>query len=196
MSDVNLSAPCYSFTKKIKYTYGLSKYIHVNDLINEDSVYTLTINVCNNLIATSLRSILPTTKIFGSLTMNIIIFNEFGHVVPVSEIEYTPQTLALNFCHALNSNPLFIGTVTSFPDFPPIIVDSIGTLVVVIKPVVVQFFDDNIIDLCGNFNEVASKVFSDISNLSYYPNIKISFSTYDKNSPLQKDIYCPKCCIC
>lgn len=111
MPEVTLSPPWYTFANQIKYTYGLSRYIKVNDLIATADSYTLIINVCNDLIATALAAVLPATQDFGGVVVTIVIFNSTGAIVPAPSIDYTPETLADTFCLALYSNPLFIGTV-------------------------------------------------------------------------------------
>ncbi|MGL4107616.1 hypothetical protein [Clostridium sp. LP20] len=68
-------------------------------------------------------------------------------------------------------------------------------MVIIIKAAVVQFYNDDISDLCKNFNEVAAKVLADVTNLSYLPDLKISFSTFDQDCELQREIYCPNAYI-
>lgn len=194
MSRVTLSPPWFTFANEIKFTYGLSNYIEVNDLIANGANYDLIINVCNDSIAKSLRAILPLSKDFGGVLVNVIVLNSRGIVVPVENIAYTSKTLAETFCNALYSNPLFVGTV--IPVLPPIVQATVGDVVIIIKPCVIQFYDDNISDLCSNFNEVASKVFTDVTTLEYAVNLKVSFSTYDKDCPLQEPLYCPTRCRC
>lgn len=196
MAKVTLSPPWYTFANEIKYTYGLSSYIKVNDLIQTSDSYTLTIDVCNDLIATALRAVLPTTQTFGGVTVTIVIFNSTGAIVPESSIDYTPETLADTFCLALYSNPLFVGTVLTAGKLPPIVSGTVGDVVMIIKPDVVLFYNDDISDLCSNFTEVAAKVFTAVTTLSYLPDLKVSFSTYDANCALQQSIYCPTCSAC
>lgn len=190
MPIVNLSPPWETYASKIRYTYGLSEYIQVNNLVQTGDSYTLVINVCNDDIAQALRQVLPTVVEFGNVNMNIIIFNSEFEGVDVQPIEYTPETLAETFCRALYSNPLFVGAVLTEGKIPEPIVGPIGDVVLVIAPCVVQFFDDIINDLCGNYNEVASNVFNEITILEYNPGLTISFSTYDPKCAFQKDLYC------
>jgi hypothetical protein len=190
MENSRLSPPWYTFANEIKYTYGLSPYITVNDLEGEGDKYTLTIKVDNSDIATALRNVLPPIRKIGNITIDIVVLNSRDRVVPVTNKTYTPQTLAQTFCTALYKNPLFIGTVLTAKKIPPPMQSTIGDVVIVIKKSVVQFFNDDISDLCSNYNEVAAKVFSLVTKLNYRPNLRISFSTYDPNCPLQKNIYC------
>ena len=191
MENNRLSPPWYTFANEIKYTYGLSPYITVNDLEDEGDKYTLTIEVnYNNDIATALRNVLPLTHQIGNITIDIVVFNSGDKVVPVTNKAYTPQTLAQTFCTALYKNPLFIGTVLTENKISPFVQSTIGDVVIVIKKSVVQFFNDDISDLCSNYNEVAARVFGLVTNLNYHPHLRISFSSNDPDCLLQKNIYC------
>ncbi|MEG6584887.1 hypothetical protein [Dendrosporobacter sp. 1207_IL3150] len=195
MANTRLSPPWYTFANEIKYTYGLSPYITVYDLEVEGDKYTLPIKVTNNNdIATALRNVLPLTHKIGNITIDIVVLNSRGQVVPVTNKSYTPQTLAQTFCTALYKNPLFIGTVLTAKKIPPLMESTIGDVVIVIRRSVVQFFNDDISDLCSNYNEVASKVFGLVTNLNYRPRLRISFSSYDPDCQLQKNIYCKNYC--
>lgn len=190
MENIRLSPPWYTFANEIKYTYGLSPYITVNDLEDEGDKYTLTIEVANNDIATALRNVLPLTHTIGNITIDIVVLNSRDKVVPVTNKAYTPQTLAQTFCTALYKNPLFIGTVLTAEKIPLSMQSTIGDVVIVIRKSVVQFFNDDISDLCSNYNEVAARVFSLVTNLNYRPHLRASFSTFDPDCLLQDNIYC------
>lgn len=191
MTEVNLKSPFISFATKIKYTYGLSEYIIVNDIIRNGDRYALTINVHDDSIAIGLEVLLPKTQNFGGVILEIIIFNSTGTIVPESNTEYTPETLADTFHTVLSSNPIFIGSVMTDGKIPEISSEIIGNIAIIIKPEVVLFNNDDIYDLCGNYAEVTTKVFKELTTINYLPNLKVSFSTYDKNSKLQKSLYSP-----
>ncbi|MGL4774682.1 MAG: hypothetical protein ACRC2K_14055 [Clostridium sp.] len=191
-----LSPPWFGFANEIKYTYGLSPFIKVNDLVETSpGKFDLVIEVsCYTDIAKALRQILPVSRDFGGSIVTIIIKDCAGNIVPVSNEAYTPETLAKMFCLALYNNPLFVGAVLTAGKIDPMSQGLVGDVVLVIKPSVVQFFNDDIGDLCNNFNEVASKVFTQISNLEYPVGLKVSFSTFDPDCMLQKGIFCPTNC--
>lgn len=193
MEKVNLEAPWLSFAKKIKYTYGLGEHITVNDLIKNGDGYTLTISVRDDSVAAALEVVLPKTQNFGGVVIAIVIFNSTGNIVPETrtDYEYTPETLANIFKIALSSNPLFIGSVLTEGKLSEITLGNIGDVVIIIKREIVLFSNDDISDLCGNFTEVAAKVFQEFTQLTYLPKVKISFSTHDEKCELQKAIYAP-----
>lgn len=188
--QVGLTAEWYTFANKVKYTYGASKLIQVNDLVQVDNEYLLVINVYDNKVASALRQILPVEKIFGNIKMLIAVFNCEGHEVPVVETEYTPETLGKLFCTALKCNPLFAGVVLTAGKIPDELVNMVGDVVVIIARWVIQFYNDDIGELCSNYNEVASKVFLEVSNKEFAPDLTVGFSTYDENCTNQKQRFC------
>lgn len=188
--DVGLSAPWYTFANQIKYTYGLSPFITVNNLAPVGDNYDLIINVCYDDVALALRQILPSFVSFGGVIVYINIFNSENQIVPIENAVYTPETLAKLLCTALIGNPLFEGTILTNGILPPIVSGTVGDVVVVIAKDIVQFYNDDISDLCSNYNAVAADVFEQITTLSYLENLKISFSTCDPNCEMQKNIYC------
>lgn len=183
---VALSPPWYTFANEIKYTYGLSRCVQINDLVEVDGEYHLVINVYDDIMADAIRQVLPLTKEFGNVDVDITIFNSRGEVVPVINQVYTSETLAQLYCMALGCNPLFKGVVLKPAEEPGTIAD----VIVIIEKEVVQFYNDNIGDLCKNFNEVAAKVFESISNTSFDTDLTVQFSTYDEKCLAQKNIYC------
>ena len=150
--------------------------------------HAMVINVSDDETAFALRQVLPVSVEFGNVTLNIMVFNSKGFQVSVAEISYTPQTLAELFCTALKYNSLFEGAVLTEGKVP--YVHSVGDVVLVIEKEVVQFFDDDLSELCNNFNGVAANVFKEVTVREYSPDLTVGFSTADPNCRLQKDVIC------
>ena len=53
----------------------------------------------------------------------------------------------------------------------------VGNAVVIINKAIVQFYNDDISDLCRNYNEVAAKVFKEITNKDFGENLVVGFTT-------------------
>lgn len=197
---VKLSPPWFTFANEVKYTYGMSPYVKVKDLVQVGNGYELRIYVCDDTVAHALRQVLPLIKDFGGVIVNIIVYNSLNIPVPVKITPYTPQTLARTLCNALHENPLFVGTILTEGKLTPQQIGILGDVVVIIKKRVVQFYDDNISDICSNYNQVAATTFADVSNLSYPVNLNITFSTYDSKCIKSADLYCGDddcwCCSC
>lgn len=187
---VKLSPPWFTFANEVKYTYGASPYVDVQDLVQVGNGYELRINVCNNKVAEALRQVLPLSKDFGGVIVNVVVYNKCGQVVPVPNIVYTPETLAKTICEALNGNPLFIGTILTDGKLAPEQIGALGQVVVIIKKCIIQFFNDDISDICGNYNAIAATTFTEVSNLAYPPGINITFSTLDSKCIKPSELYC------
>lgn len=196
MSPIMLSPPWFTFANQIKYTYGLSPFVHVSNLVECEGNYILNIKVIKNAIAPALRAVLPVSKNFNNVQVFINVYDYYGNLVEPSNHIFTAETLAKTFCLALYKNPLFVGTVLTAGKFPPNFPNTIGDVVIVIKNHVVLFYNDDISDLCSNYSEVAAKVFYDVSNTAFMPNLTISFTTYDPKCQLQKDLFCTNSMPC
>lgn len=184
-TDFKLSPPWYTFANKVKNTYGLSDLIQVNDLINLGSTQILVINTFNNEVAYALRQILPLTVKMGNIEINLVIFDCNGQIVPLVRGEYTSEEVSELFNEALKGNPLFIKTILTDGLLDNSSKALIGDVVVVIAKEVIQFFNDDISELCNNFNDVAANVFKEITRNEFEPN-KVGFSTYDPNCKYKK----------
>lgn len=187
MNEVKLSPPWYTFRNQIRYTYGMSPIITVNELVQTNSSYVLSINSCSEGVAFAVRQVLPLERTFGNIIVLIKVFGPNGSEIPIANEAYTPESLAKLFCTALSYNPLFMGVIPFEynPEMP-----FMKSAYMVITPTVVQFFNDDLSDLCSNYTEVASKVFEEVSTLEYSPNLTASFSTYDKKCVNQDDFFC------
>lgn len=73
---------------------------------------------------------------------------------------------------------------------PPIAVETLGQLVIVIDKKIIQFFNDDIGDLYQNYNEVASYTFSEIAVKYFNTDYRVSFSTYDAECIDFEDLDC------
>lgn len=188
-TNIKLSPPWYIYANKVKYTYGQSDLIQVNDLIECGSSYLLIINAFDSDVALALRQILPTTITMGNIKLNIVIFDSLGKAVNVIDTSsFSPQNIAQLFDSALQSNPLFIGTVVTDEILSSANSSLVGDVVIVIDKSIVQFFNDDISDLCQNYNEVASKVFKEISQSSFGNDLRANFSTYDDQCQYVQDL--------
>lgn len=185
MADINLSPPWYILKNQIAYTIGLSPGVMVRELVDLGYAYELPILVKNFNRAKAIRSILPSHYAFGNVLVivNIYIQTAYGDLI----LPYSPITLESIdelmdlWCSALNGNPLYVGLFPTEKYVPPTAIDILGQVVIVVAKSVVQFYNDDISDLCENYNEVAATVFNEICTKSFLPNYKVSFTTFDKD---------------
>lgn len=191
--EVLLSPPWYTLRNMIAYTIGESPYIRVAELVEDGNTgYDLNIYVKSSEIAKAVRVILPLTYQFQEVIIQVIVHDICkGVVVNHSNEAYeTPAQLANVFCTALMCNKLFVGTILTEGKVNPAESDILGDVVIVIAKEIVQFFNDDLSNICNDFNEIAANVFSEIIINEYPIDLKISFSTYNHNCIKPQDLYC------
>lgn len=188
-----LSPPWYTLRNQLAYTIGKDPYVSISELIPIDNGdYRLDINVYYNINkAKSLRAIIPEEYTFGNITVKTHIYDLQNKEVPVERIlEYTVKEIASIFYSALHFNKLFRGVILTKDFITSEDQNLLGQVTVIIAKDIIQFYNDDLTDLCGNYNEVASKVFEELLITEYPSNIKVSFSTKDNSCKIQNNLFC------
>lgn len=185
-NQVTLSPPWYTLRNQLFYTLGQTPGVTVGELTGTGP-YILRIDVNTCLYqAESIRLIVPAEYTFGNIKVITQVYftdpctgSTTLVTMPNQAITTIDQVMAI-LKAAFWCNPLVMGFINVDGKVPPMSQDSVGSVVAVIKPCVIQFFNDDISNLCNNYMEVASKVFQQIFNLRYGTTpIIISFTTYD-----------------
>lgn len=169
---LKLSPPWVTYVNKLKALFGEDPEINIvhnaDDLNDEVSVY---LYVDNQEKADALSKLLPITKCFGNVLLNI-------YVVPPNATEEGEPTVELlqniRILGNIKSLASSIGEVfnTAFKGNPAYAfsyrVDSVlcDITYIVFKNCVVQFFNDNLNDLHGNlstlYQDIAAEIFEDL----------------------------------
>ena len=174
-SGTKLSPPWVTQRNKIACTIGLDPQVEVGELEERSSEkYVVRILVNDNKKAKAIANMLVPEYVYCDTRLKIKVYAP-------CEIRVYPRIHRLNgeelsklLNDALGGNPLYRGFVITDGIIPT------GVQVVgIIKKEIVQFFNDDITDLCGNYNEVASKVFNSIIRRDYNP-ATLSFTTEDR----------------
>ena len=180
MNKISLSPPWETLQKQFKYTFGLSPCVDVEDLKSIEGGYLLNVNIKNDCIAFALRQIINPVFYFGNINVVVSIKDSRNNIVRISDRPYSISGIKNLFCNAFRYNPLFFG----------IHIDS-NVAFIIFKQRIIQFFNDDISNLCQNYNEIASRIFEDICinrlKINSNPmNISVHYNTYadcmrDKN---------------
>ena len=153
MMQHTLEAPWYTFGKKLKALFAQDSDIEVSDVYKTNEAsdkYVVDVSVLSHEKFVALDRVLVKEKRFGNVTLIISLFdleNDTAH--PGIEI----------FKAVFKGNPA-VAEIISKPD-------QTGTdwHYVCFKPEVVQFFDDDMTDVNGNFTglmeDIAKKAFED-----------------------------------
>ena len=147
MVNFKLEAPWYTYQKKVKALLGQDPDIivgEVNELTDGKTDYAFDIEVLNHEKFVALDRVMPEAVEFGDVTLGITLYDEENSVSTEDGIEI--------FATIFKGNPL----VEDIKD----VVDLTGTRhgFVCFKPQVVQFFDDDISDINGNWSGLAQDI--------------------------------------
>lgn len=151
-----LSPPWYVYHRKVLAMFGKDSEIHIKDLnkINDNN-FSFMILVSNKEKARAIKTILPNTVEIGSVTINVCIYGpDEDNIEPLNEsAEEIYKT-------AFSGNPVFEKTITK--NYP--LYNKISYCV--FKKEVIQFWNDDLSDYCGNYSGLASEIAREIFNPS------------------------------
>ena len=149
-----LSPPQYTLWNKVKGSVGATPGVKVGDLVEQkDGRYTASVVVKRHDQAVAVASVLKLSHKIGNLTVEFQVTDGDGAAVK----PLTPKSageLADLVRMALSGNPFLKEVVVKGGLGGP-------TVYPVFTKSVIQFPDDDLSDLYGNFNGVAAEVFGD-----------------------------------
>jgi hypothetical protein len=143
---------------KVKYTVGVTPGVEVGDLIDKTGgiFYVVPIKVNDTSQAVAVASIMKLSQTIGRITVTVQVTDGQGQAAnPVTPT--SPEQLADLVRKALSTNPLFKDVVVKAAGIGPR-----KRVFPVFSKSVIQFPNDDLSDLYGNFNGVAAAVFQDV----------------------------------
>jgi hypothetical protein len=148
-----LSPPWYTLWNRINSAIGPTPGVQVAPLDTTRSPYLTVITVSDDSRAQMLASSLIALHQLGTVSVAVVVKNSRGQVVPPVTPGDASQVVKM-LTTALQGNPLFVQAVAQ-PLFPgaPMVVFPVFT------KSVIQFPNDNQVDLYHNANAVAADVF-------------------------------------
>lgn len=152
-----LSPPEFTYFNELKYSVGNDPGVSVNTLIELplDTGFLILVHVKNRKKAQALATILNLLKQIGPIHIFVVVIYG-GHVIEPIEEPLTPKEIQQLYITALETNRYF--KFAEIAQFSP----DTDSVYPVFSKSVIQFFNDDISDLCQNFNEVAAHVFRDV----------------------------------
>ena len=148
-----LSPPWYAYHRKVRAMFGRDPEVHIKDLADlGDGKFSYMILVYNQAKAEAIKAILPQTVEMGNVTISAAILgpNEDG-------IECCRKPITELFEDAFSGNPIFEKAVKR----------TLGIMTFsycVFKKEVIQFWNDDLSDYCGNYSGLASDIAREIFN--------------------------------
>jgi len=148
---VNLSPPWYGYHRKVKALFERDTEVQVKDLSkSDDGQYNYMILVYNKEKAEAIKSILPQTVQIGNITVNVTILGPDENATSDSE-----KSILDIYNAAFSGNPIFEKTLNRQ-------YGCFSKNFCIFKKEVIQFWNDNLADYCGNYNGLASDIAEEI----------------------------------
>lgn len=150
-----LSPPWYFYHRKVQAIFEKDSEIHIKDLDRIDNGnYSFIILVFNKEKAQAIKAILPAVVEIGGITVNVYIYGpDEDDIQPLNKSDDEIYETAFS------GNPIFEKTITR--NYP------IGKIsYCVFKKKVIQFWNDDLSDYCGNYSCLASEIAKEIFNSS------------------------------
>lgn len=185
-----LSPPWITYFNELVNSIGADPTVTVGPLIPVGGNFIILVHALSNEKARALATLLKSFVEFGNVSVTVIVTNNENEIVNPFPCPLDAFEIAHLFQVALENNPYFEQVVVQ-PQFPG------GSNVVfpVFKAEVIQFFNDDISNLCQTFTGVAANVFRDVMQ-DEICGIPILFSTScvmsSENQKLQNADLAPK----
>ncbi|WP_232361964.1 hypothetical protein, partial [Bacillus thuringiensis] len=157
--QAQLSPPWITYFNELKNSIGADPTVTVGPLIPVGGNYIILVHALSNEKARALATFLKSFVQFGNVSVTVIVTNNENEIVNPFPCPLDAFEIAHLFQVALENNPYFEQVVVQ-PQFPggPNVVFPVFTAEVI------QFFNDDISNLCQTFTGVAANVFRDVMN--------------------------------
>lgn len=166
-----LSPPWITYFNELRNSIGADPTVTVGPLIPTDGNFIILVQTTDFEKAIALATLLKPTVQFGNVNVTIVVSVIGDGIVNPIPCPLDAFEIAHLFQVALENN-LYFEQVVVQPQFP----GGANVVFPVFAAKVIQFFNDDISNLCQTFTEVAAKVFRDVMNDTIC-GIPILFST-------------------
>ncbi|MCM3627005.1 hypothetical protein M3194_06475 [Paenibacillus glycanilyticus] len=175
---ISLSPPEFTYFNEIKYSIGKDPLVRVGPLQDHgDGQFVISLHVKGLKKAKALATLLVADKGIGEINIHVQVISGGKAISPITRT-LTPKEIAGLYRAAFRTNRFF--------HFVALRVIFGNTFVYpVFKIKVVQFFNDDLSDFYGNYNNVAAFVFRNVLR-NDINGVPIQFSTDKKSSKKRK----------
>lgn len=170
-AEVQLSPPWVTYFNKLRFTIGEDPEVMVGPLIPVEPIYLALVIVSDNDKAKALATLLEPSVEFGNITVSVVVINADSELVSPLPCPLSPFAVAQLVETALSGNPNFEEVVVREQ-----VPGGERAVYPVFAPEVIQFFNDDISNLCNTFTGVAADVFADVMKDSVC-DVPLLFST-------------------
>ncbi|WP_257152001.1 hypothetical protein [Bacillus toyonensis] len=142
---------------ELRNSIGVDPTVTVGPLIPVGGNYIILVHALSNEKARALATLLKSSLQFRNVSVTVIVTNNENEIVNPFPCPLDAFEIAHLFQVALENNPYFEQVVVQ-PQFP----GGVNVVFPVFKAEVIQFFNDDISNLCQTFTGVAANVFHDV----------------------------------
>lgn len=179
MSDyagVRLSPPQYTLWRKLANSIGAHPYISVDEPYPMGERWYIDVCVGRPKTAVALAQVLLTDYDFGGIKVTIRVLDRAEPIIlsAISSEGKNATAIQEMLVEALRDNRYYVTTLKP-QEQPPLI--PWGEIVIVFKPEVIQFWNDNLADYYGYNHYVAQDVFAEVLKLEYEDGTRVSVTT-------------------
>lgn len=177
-ATIRLSPPEFTYFNEVKYSIGKDPFVRVSPLQDHgDGQYRIVLYVKGLKKAKALATLIAPDKVIGEIHLQVKVISGGKTISPITR-SLTPKEIAGLYRVAFRTNRFFhfvalrtiFGTTFVYPVF---------------KIRVVQFFNDDLSDYYGNYNNVAASVFKNVLH-NEMNGIPVQFSTDKKKKHCKK----------
>lgn len=159
--EVNLSPPWVTYNNKLRYSLGADPQISVGTVFQppNSDYYVVVVTVTGAQKAQALANIISPEQTFGTTPLYIVVTDSESNLYTqncgaVSNI----YDVASNVITALSGNPYFAQVIVNAAPF--------DHKLLIVYPIfcsqVIQFYNDDLSNLCQTYSDVAANVFGDV----------------------------------
>ena len=153
--NVSLSPPWFTLQRKLANTFGCDPAVTVGDLSEtSQTIKVIPITVDDEKKGRALRTIIHPSFPMGNILVTTEVKNSKGRCWEAIVIENGKQLQGV-ITDAMAGNPLFVEA--KLVERPPFAIVGF-----IMTKTVVQFWNDDLSDFYGNFNDVTANVVSDL----------------------------------
>ncbi|MBH9964951.1 hypothetical protein [[Bacillus] enclensis] len=170
-NGVGLSPPWVTYHNELKYSIGQDPNVIVGPLIPVGSTYVIPVTTIREKTAIAFATLLKNPVEFGNISVMVMVINGHQEIVSSLPCPLSAFVVADLVQNALSGNPYFVEIVVK-PQSP----GGSNAVFPVFTPEVIQFFNDDISNLCNTFTAVAADVFADVM-MDNHCDVPILYST-------------------
>lgn len=150
----------YLLRNKIAYTIGVDSEVEVSELIEceQKGKYEVIISTDDKKKGRALNTLIKSKQHYGDIIVNIKVTDKKGNIYNSCDI-LCKDNIVECINDAFKDNNLYVTTIV--PQM-----EEHNAIYPIFKPIIVQFFNDDLSDYYNNYNGYPAQIFKEILNVN------------------------------